>query len=43
MESPCLKCKRKPDCPKVCYPKRDWIRHRKKMKKKRGIPNEQMD
>ena len=24
--NPCIKCKRT-ECPKVCYPKRDWKKH----------------
>lgn len=28
--SPCVNCKRKPNCPKVCHPKRDWMRRLKK-------------
>lgn len=29
VQSPCERCKRKPNCPRVCYPKRDWERGRK--------------
>ncbi len=24
--SPCVSCKRKPNCPVPCYPKKDWER-----------------
>lgn len=30
---PCDTCKRKPDCPKVCYPLKDW----KRAMEKRGL------
>lgn len=26
MHNPCEHCKRKPNCPPVCYPKRDYSR-----------------
>ncbi len=26
MNNPCVKCRRKPNCPKVCYPQRDYLR-----------------
>lgn len=32
-KSPCEGCKRKPNCPAVCYPKRDWERGRKRRKR----------
>lgn len=28
----CKMCKRKPNCPPVCYPKRDWERGKRKGK-----------
>lgn len=34
--NPCENCKRKPNCPEPCYPKRDWERReRKKLRKRR--------
>lgn len=33
-KSPCEGCKRKPNCPTVYYPKRDWERGRKRRKRK---------
>ena len=30
IKSPCEKCKKKPNCPKVCLPKRDYLRALKK-------------
>lgn len=32
--NPCVKCKRKPNCPTPCYPKRDFVRGNKGRKKK---------
>lgn len=32
MTCPCKACKRFPDCPKVCYPFKDYQRSRKKVK-----------
>lgn len=31
--SPCERCKRKPNCPRVCYPKRDWERGQRRRAK----------
>lgn len=31
---PCKECRRKPNCPSVCYPKRDWERGQKKRTRK---------
>ena len=30
MTNPCTNCKRKPNCPRVCYPRRDYERALKK-------------
>ena len=35
MENPCKKCKRKPNCPDVCYPKKDYKRAMKKRARKK--------
>ncbi len=32
--NPCLLCKKKPNCPKVCLPKRDYLRAVKKGRRK---------
>lgn len=31
IHNPCDNCKKKPNCPKVCYPKRDYLRALKKI------------
>lgn len=37
MTNPCENCKKKPNCPRVCYPRRDYERSKKKgMVKKHG-------
>ena len=33
--NPCVNCKRYPNCPNPCYPKKDYLRHLKKRKKKK--------
>lgn len=33
MTDPCTKCKKKPNCPKKCYPKIDYLRALKKIKR----------
>lgn len=33
--NPCQNCKRKTNCPSVCYPKRDYERAVKKERRKR--------
>ncbi len=39
-KSPCEGCKRKPNCPTVCYPMRDWERNQKKKKRREAArPN----
>ncbi len=35
MESPCIKCKRRPKCPNPCYPRMDYLKHLKKRGKKK--------
>ncbi len=41
MTNPCEKCKKKPNCPRVCYPRRDYERAiRKKGKSKRRTNDE---
>ena len=32
MMNPCVKCRRKPDCPRICYPQRDYLRAAGKLK-----------
>lgn len=34
MVNPCAKCKRKPNCPSICYPKKDYERAMKKKKRR---------
>ena len=34
MTNPCTKCKRKPNCPAVCYPKKDYDKAKKKRVKR---------
>lgn len=34
-ENPCATCRRYPNCPKPCYPKRDWVRHLRKKRNKK--------
>lgn len=33
-KSPCEGCKKKPNCPAICYPKRDWDRGQKKARRR---------
>ena len=33
--SPCLSCGKKPNCPAVCYPRRDYLRALKKAGRRR--------
>lgn len=35
MTNPCLKCKQA-ECPKICYPKKDYEKAIKKARKKNG-------
>lgn len=32
--NPCEKCRQKPNCPAVCYPRRDYERHMQKQERK---------
>jgi len=32
--NPCAGCKKKGGCPEICYPKRDYERHMKKLNRK---------
>lgn len=39
MTNPCLNCKRKPNCPAVCYPKKDYDKALKKAEVRRKREN----
>lgn len=35
LENPCASCHRYQNCTKPCYPRLDWIKHKKKRRKKK--------
>ena len=39
MTNPCEKCKKKGNCPAVCYPLQDYLRGLKKRQRKGGACN----